>query len=150
MILKTKKQKLIIIFILILICVFLIFLLSSKNNKPINGNSSPEEPLPRLPLAKGEEKGGGPVFLEINNKKYETQIVEGESVFDFMKKLKAEGKITFESKKYPGMGEFIESINGIKNGEQNWIYYVNGEKANIGISNYKLKSGDTIKWEYEK
>ena len=47
------------------------------------------------------------------------------------------------------MGKFIESINDLKNGEKNWIYYVNGEKANIGVSNYKIKSGDVVSWKYE-
>ena len=67
-----------------------------------------------------------------------------------MEKLKSEGKINFVEKNYTGMGKFIESINGIKNGEKNWIYYVNGQKANIGVSNYKIKNGDIVSWKYEK
>lgn len=72
------------------------------------------------------------------------------SVYDFMSKLRSEGKIDFTEKDYIGMGKFVDSIDGIKNnGNQNWIYYVNDKKANIGISNYKINSGDTVTWKYE-
>lgn len=73
------------------------------------------------------------------------------TVYDFMDKLRNEGKINFTEKNYTGIGKFIESINGVKgHGEQNWIYYVNGKKAQIGVSNYKLKPGDVVSWKYEK
>ena len=69
----------------------------------------------------------------------------------FMAELQKEGKINFKDETYSGMGKFIEEINGVKNnGEQNWIYYVNGKKAEIGISNYEIKAGDTVSWKYEK
>jgi len=73
------------------------------------------------------------------------------SVYDFMDTLRQEGKITFTEKNYTGMGKFIETINGIQsNGDQNWIYYVNNQKAKVGVSNYKIKSGDVVSWKYEK
>ncbi len=78
--------------------------------------------------------------------------ISGEiSVYDFMNKLRDEGKINFTEKNYAGMGKFIDSIDGIQgNGEKNWIYYVNDKKANIGVSNYKINLGDIITWKYEK
>jgi len=30
------------------------------------------------------------------------------------------------------------------------VYYLNGQSATEGVSQYKLKAGDAIKWEYEK
>jgi len=66
-----------------------------------------------------------------------------------MNQMQNESKIAFKDKTYAGMGKFIEEINGKKNGEKNWIYYVNNIKANIGISNYKIKSGDVVSWKYE-
>ena len=66
-----------------------------------------------------------------------------------MEQLQNEGKINFKEKTYSGMGEFIEEINGIKNGEKNWIYYVNNKKAEIGVSNYKINIGDIVSWKYE-
>lgn len=89
--------------------------------------------------------------LEINGKNLRDGIIQGESVYDFMAGLRSEGEINFTDKNYSGMGEFIDSIAGTANsGEKNWIYYVNGKKANIGISNYKLGPGDVVSWKYEK
>lgn len=89
------------------------------------------------------------MFLEINGEKIETIINENESVYSFMSKLQEENKIVFKDETYSGMGKFIKEINGIKNGEKNWIYYVNNKKAEIGISNYKIKPGDVVSWKYE-
>ncbi|PIP69186.1 hypothetical protein CO033_02565 [Candidatus Nomurabacteria bacterium CG_4_9_14_0_2_um_filter_32_10] len=90
-------------------------------------------------------------FLEVNGQKLETGIEEKESVYDFMVKLKEEEKINFKDKTYTGMGKLIEEINGIKNSnEKNWIYYINGGKAQIGISNYKIQPGDVVSWKYEE
>ena len=68
-----------------------------------------------------------------------------------MSQLRNEGKINFTEKNYAGMGKFIETINGVKgNGGQNWIYYVNGKEAQVGVSNYKINPGDVVSWKYEK
>ena len=73
------------------------------------------------------------------------------SVYDFMSKLRSEGKIDFTEKNYIGMGKFIETINNVKgDGNRNWIYYVNGKKAIIGVSNYKINKGDIVSWKYEE
>jgi len=85
-------------------------------------------------------------FLEIDGKKLETAVVEKERVYDFMVKLREEGKINFKDKTYSGMGKLIKEINGIKNSS----YYVNGKKATIGVSNYQIKPGDVVSWKYEK
>lgn len=151
---KEKNKKLILIIILITICFFLISVYLKKPQKI----SQPNNPIglaygvppPDLPLTKGKEKGGGLVVLEINGQKYESPVAEQTSVYNFMTQLKNEGKINFKDKNYPGMGKFIEEINGIKNSrEKNWIYYVNNKKAEIGISNYKLNLGDVVSWKYE-
>lgn len=90
-------------------------------------------------------------FLQINGAKLEAVIKEKESVYDFMLELEKEGKIKFKDKTYSGLGKMIEEIDGIKsNGDNFWIYYVNGEKAKIGVSNYKLNPGDVVSWKYEK
>ncbi|MBN2065290.1 MAG: DUF4430 domain-containing protein [Candidatus Thermoplasmatota archaeon] len=46
---------------------------------------------------------------------------------------------------------FVEEINGIKNGAEGsyWQYYVNGEYANTGCSNYYLKDNDVVSWRFE-
>ena len=46
---------------------------------------------------------------------------------------------------------FIESINGIENGENDsyWQYYVNDQFADVGCSNYFLNDNDVVEWRFE-
>lgn len=90
-------------------------------------------------------------FLEVNLVRHESEITGEVSVYDFMSKLRNEGKIYFTEKNYVGMGKLILSINGLKsNGDRTWIYYVNGQKAQVGVSNYKINPGDVVSWKYEE
>jgi hypothetical protein len=130
-----KTKKLILIISLMIICGFLI---STYYKTQPKQNIFPTTASPSQTTT----------FL-VNNTKYETQITSLISVYDFMTQLQNEGKITFQAKNYTGMGEFIEAINGVKNGNKNWIYYVNGQKAEIGVSNYKINPGDVVSWKYE-
>lgn len=125
-------------------CLGLVF--TYKNIRGQNINSVWVIPPPDLPLHKGEEK-----LESLNNLSFKDDIPAETNVYDFMSKLQSEGKINFTEKNYIGMGEFIESINGVKNNQnQSWIYYVNGVEASVGVSNYKIKIGDTVSWKYEK
>ncbi len=95
------------------------------------------------------------VSLEVLNNNYETEIKEGTSVFDLMKILQEKStdkkSFKFKYKEHLGLGTFVNEINGLKGGDGGyWIYYVNNIKANIGVSNYKVKNGDTISWKYEE
>jgi hypothetical protein len=104
----------------------------------------PEEKLENVPI-------GEKTFLEINGVRLEISIARPMSVYDFMEIFRQEGKINFTDKTYIGMGKFIDTINGIKgDGEKTWIYYVNGAKAEVGVSNYQIKPGDVVSWKYEK
>jgi hypothetical protein len=134
---KEKTKKLILIISLLIICSFLI---SNYYKNPAKQNSQINPPT---------SETYGVAILEINGTKYESQITDQKNVYDFMTKLQNEGKITFKDKTYTGMGKFIEEINGRKNGDKNWIYYVNNKKANIGVSNYKINNGDIVSWKYE-
>lgn len=129
-----------------LFCVF--FVISHKTFEEISPPlTSPKETSEKI----SEPDNSLKTVLEVEKERYESKIVGVISVYEFMQKLKEEEKINFKEKTYSGMGKFIEEINNIKNnGERNWIYYVNGEKATIGVSNYKIKNGDTVSWKYEK
>lgn len=133
-----SKNKKIILIVLISLSLFGLSIYLIEKLTPSN-----------LPLIKGEEKGGGQVILEINNTKYESEISETISVYDFMNKLQEEGKITFKDKTYMGMGKLIEEINGVKSsGDKYWIYSVNGIEAQVGVSDYKINPGDIVSWKY--
>jgi hypothetical protein len=52
-----------------------------------------------------------------------------------------------------GDGVFITSIDGVKANQDGngywWVYFVNGTMPDIGPAAYKVKSGDSIAWDYK-
>ncbi len=46
---------------------------------------------------------------------------------------------------------FIYEIDNVENqgSGKNWMYYVNGKRANVGVGAYQLKASDKIVWKYE-
>lgn len=92
------------------------------------------------------------VILIIDGNKYETAVKPGGSVYDLMNLLKAENKIDFSGKDYAGLGFFVEAINGLRSDPagKNWLYYINGQPAPVGVSGYELKANDVIEWRYEE
>ena len=93
------------------------------------------------------------VVLKINGKEYLAELSIGKTVFDLMKRLQDETDFQFTGTDYDYLGFFVESINGIYNNSSTgeyWIYYVNDEKAKMGISSRLIKNNDVIEWKYEK
>lgn len=93
------------------------------------------------------------VVLKIDDTIYSAKIAPASSAYDLMNVLSAQSKLQFKTKLYAGLGQFVEEINGRKNNAQTgeyWIFYVNGQAAAVGISNYFLKPNDIITWKYEK
>lgn len=55
------------------------------------------------------------------------------------------------TKMFSGVGEFVESIDGLKPDSKHfWSFYVNGKSSNVGADSYVTKSGDTIEWKLEE
>lgn len=90
------------------------------------------------------------IILTIPNREFNITITEGASVYDLLISISQKENVDFGFKNFSGLGFFVDSINGVKseNGKY-WIYYINGKKAEEGISNYKLKEGDSILWKLE-
>jgi len=90
--------------------------------------------------------------LILGSKKINGLFEKGDSLYDSLLRMKKKDLIDFEEKNFSGLGSYIYSINGIsenkKEGEY-WIYYVNGQQANVGVSNYLLKEKDEIRWQLE-
>ncbi|MFH0955756.1 MAG: DUF4430 domain-containing protein [Candidatus Falkowbacteria bacterium] len=100
--------------------------------------------------APSEEKNK--TVMIVNGVKYAAAIESDSSVYDLMELLKQENKINFFGRDYSGLGFFVEEINGVKNNPsgENWVYYVNGQPAQVGVSNYIIKENNVIEWKYEK
>lgn len=81
----------------------------------------------------------------VNGKLDSSQVTVGQGMYA-LALLKMTHKV--ETKDYGGMGEFVESIDGIRpDGKHFWEFFVNGKSSNVGASSYILKNGDKIEWE---
>lgn len=91
------------------------------------------------------------VSVKVIDKNFNVKVADGSTALEAMEKLANENKdFKFVGKNYGSMGIFIESINGIDGTNKKfWIYYVNNEKASVGVSKYVLRSGDIISWNLE-
>jgi hypothetical protein len=74
--------------------------------------------------------------------KKDVTVTEGDSVYDV---IKASG-VTFVGKTY------ISSVGGLSEGDvgakSGWMYSVNGAFPSIGVTLYKVKSGDFVQLRY--
>jgi hypothetical protein len=92
------------------------------------------------------------VSLKVQDKKYNTKIEEGSSVYDLMNQLKNQG-FNFSATEYSSLGFFITEINGLKEDRKNatyWTLYLNDKEASVGASQLILTAGDLIEWKHEK
>ena len=91
--------------------------------------------------------------LEAQDRRYESDISQNTSVYDFMIKLQDTQDFQFSGRDFFGVGFFVEEINHVSENAQEriyWIFYVNDQKAKVGISSYIIKPNDIITWKYEK
>jgi hypothetical protein len=48
-------------------------------------------------------------------------------------------------------GVFVKEIAGRANTKDSfWLYYVNGQMAEVAADKYELREGDLVEWKYEK
>ncbi len=72
------------------------------------------------------------------------------SVETAMQAKRAEASLSYETRDYPTLGSFLESINGVRNANgAYWMLYVNGARSSVGMSQAVVVSGDRIEWRYE-
>jgi len=90
--------------------------------------------------------------LAVGEKTYVLSLPEDSSVYDLMAKAQEISGFQFRGQEFPGLGFFIQEINGLEQSPRlgkYWIYYINGKKAEVGISAYRVNNHDTILWNYE-
>ena len=91
------------------------------------------------------------VSLIAQDASYKVALPDGSSVLDAMQTAKENG-FSFQGREFPGLGFFVEEIAGkAQNPKEGmyWIYYVNGEKAQVGVSSYIIQDNDVITFKYE-
>ncbi len=70
-----------------------------------------------------------------------------------MQQALAENGIAVKYDDYGGeLGVLITKIGDKKNGDEGkyWQYFVNGKYAKVGVSGYKVRTGDVIEWRFTK
>jgi hypothetical protein len=56
-----------------------------------------------------------------------------------------------ETKTFSGIGEFVESIDGVRPPEGYfWKFFINDQDASVGAGDYVTKKGDLLEWRIEK
>ncbi|OGF52522.1 hypothetical protein A3I27_02815 [Candidatus Giovannonibacteria bacterium RIFCSPLOWO2_02_FULL_43_11b] len=80
------------------------------------------------------------------------EFKQGENLFNFTKNELAAKNIIFEFQKYPSLGKMVTKIGDKKNSAEGgyWQYWINGNYASVGASEYLLKPGDKIEWKFSK
>lgn len=104
------------------------------------------------PAAEQQVKADITARLEIGDKTYQAKVKADSTAYDLMKILQSDLDLKFSAKEYAGMGALIEEIDGVKNdvkANKFWIFYVNGQPSQVGVSGYVLKNNDVISWKYE-
>ncbi|MFH0987688.1 MAG: DUF4430 domain-containing protein, partial [Patescibacteria group bacterium] len=58
--------------------------------------------------------------------------------------------LKLEKKEYQGMGVFLESVDGVKNGTDNkyWMYWLNGELSMNSADKQNVKGRDMVEWKF--
>lgn len=74
------------------------------------------------------------------------------TVFDALKSYSGNNKINLKYSNNSKYGVFVESIMGIKNGDDGkyWQYYVNDKLGDVAADKKEVKSGDKVEWRFEK
>jgi hypothetical protein len=94
------------------------------------------------------------ITITITSTTYDISVPDGASVYDALRLLADTHPVEIKYKNFGAeLGYMLQSIDNITNDYQTkhyWIYYLNDNKATIGISNNFLHSGDNITWQYEK
>lgn len=83
----------------------------------------------------------------------QVELTGGESVYDVLQKVCKQNKILVECTYTPGTrAAYVEGINNLYEfscGDlSGWVYSVNGSFPSVSCSEYKVSSGDVIRWRY--
>ena len=85
-----------------------------------------------------------------NINSYQISLSQNSTVFSLLEELAKRENLKVESKVYEGMGVFVESIDGVKNGTEKkyWQYWVNSELPPVAADKKEVKKGDKVEWKF--
>ena len=110
----------------------------AKIDKPVVGLSDQESDHVKVILDFGDDKLATYSGISANN--------AFEALLDAVQSENLE--VIYKSSDF---GVLVEEIAGVKNSKDSfWLYYINGQMAEVGADEYQLKKGDIVEWRYEK
>lgn len=113
---------------------------------PITSSTTVGTPVPNVPSQPESN-----IVFRLPTTTYSAYIPPGSKVLDAMRAIESTNNFTFTGHDYPGLGFFVDSINGKKNADGSyWFLYVNGRSSDTGASQTTLDAGDAVEWRYEK
>jgi hypothetical protein len=75
-------------------------------------------------------------------------VRHGDTVLDLLTALERQNGIAIEKRNFPGLGVFVEAIQGVHNtNDSYWQFWVNGEYSKVGAAQYELKDGNKVLWK---
>lgn len=108
-----------------------------------------EGPAPSAPAA--APAAAERASLIVGEASYPLAVSAGGTLIGAMNALASSSGFAFTGREYPGLGFFVDSINGRANaGGKYWILYVNGVSSPVGASEAPVRAGDVFEWRYEK
>ncbi len=111
---------------------------------------STEAPVPSA----AEVRQTGPVCesvrITIGTASYVPCVASEVTVLAAMQEATKDG-LVFTGREYPGLGFFVESINGTAAEDgYYWFLYINDESSSLGASGTLARPGDVIEWRYKQ
>ena len=81
--------------------------------------------------------------------RFENMSGKDGTVLGYLEMAAEAAGFTIETSEYI-YGRFVESIAGVKNGrdDRNWLYWVDGDFANMAADRYFIEDGGEICWKY--
>ncbi|EKD79614.1 MAG: hypothetical protein ACD_41C00025G0005 [uncultured bacterium] len=83
----------------------------------------------------------------------ELNLVSANTAHQVMQQAAHQCGFSYQTTQHASLGTFVEGLGGVVSDKKTglyWIYSVNGDKANVGVSSYQLQPGDTLSWNYEQ
>lgn len=83
--------------------------------------------------------------------KYTIPVLSDTTVIAAMNAYATVANFSFSGRDFPGLGLFVEEIDGRKNGGGfYWTLFINNELSEKGASQMEVSPSDTVEWRYQK
>lgn len=140
---KNINKNLIITVVVVLIALAVIFSLDRLSSQKQVAPSPTTEQIQKVNADVTIDYAGQ---VQKSAETKQVAVEQGKTAWDVLRDAVAEQNVEF--KDYGGdLGIFISAINGVKpTGNKFWLFKVNGESSKVGVSSYKVQSGDRLEF----